>query len=136
MPSSFLPGALRALALCLFALPLPVLACEGRLHVEVDDDGVYALDHAAVVAAQPGLADCKADELVMTWRGEEVPIRVVARGERFADGDRIEWLGRQLHGPESWFDPYSAHNVYLLGAAGGAHARLRESAAPAAGVEG
>ena len=133
MPPSLPLSALRAFAFCLFALPLPALACEGRLHVEVDADGVYALDHAAVAAAQPGLADCKADDLVMTWRGREVPIRVVARGERFADGDRIEWLGRQLHGPESWFDPYSVHNVYLLGAASGTHARLREDAAPASG---
>ena len=62
----------------------------------MDSDGVYALDHAAIVAAQPGLADCKADELVMTWRGKEVPIRVVAKGEHFADGDRgvSEWTFR------------------------------------------
>ena len=101
MSSSFLSSALRAFAFALFALPLSAFACEGRLHIEVDDDGVYALDHAAIVAAQPSLADCKADELVMTWRGKEVPIRVVAKGEHFADGDRVEWLGRQLHGPES-----------------------------------
>ncbi len=133
MSSSFLSSALRAFASVLFALPLSAFACDGRLHIDVDDDGVYALDHAAIVAAQPSLADCKADELVMTWRGKEVPIRVVAKGERFADGDRVEWLGRQLHGPESWFDPYSVHNVYLLGAAPGTHARLREDAAPASG---
>ena len=133
MPSIVPSRALRAIALALFALPLPALACEGRVHVEIDDDGVYTLDHAAIVAAQPGLADCKADELVMTWRGKEVPMRVVAQGERFADGDHVEWLGRQLHGPESWFDPYSVHNVYLLGAAPDAHARLREAAAPAGG---
>lgn len=133
MPVSFPFRALAAFALALSTLPLSALACEGRLHVEVDEDGVYALDHAAIVAAQPGLADCKADELVMTWRGKEVPVRVVAKGPRFAEGDRIEWLGRQLHGPESWFDPYSVHNVYLLGAAPGAHARLREDAAPANG---
>ncbi len=123
----------RSIALLLLALPLPAFACSGRLHIEVEHDAVYTLDHAAIVAAQPGLADCKADELRLTWRGREVPMRVVARGERFADGDHIEWLGRQLHGPESWFDAYSLRNVYLLGAAPGAHARLREEAAPASG---
>lgn len=122
----------RAFALACFALPLPVLACSGRLHIEVERDGVYALDHAAIIAAQPGLADCRADELQLTERGREVPLRVVASGERFVDGDRIEWLGRQLHGPESWFDPYSRYNVYLLGAAKGPHVRLRDVAAPAA----
>ncbi len=122
---------LRTAALLLALLAPPAHACEGRLHIELEQSGVYALDHAAIVAAQPGLADCKADDLVLSWRGEEVPLRVVARGERFAAGDRIEWLGRQLHGPESWFDPYAVHNVYLLAATPGPHARLREAAAPA-----
>ncbi|MCW5577940.1 MAG: hypothetical protein KIS89_04800, partial [Dokdonella sp.] len=124
-------SVLRAVALASLALPLPLLACEGRLHIELEQSGVYALDHAAIIAAQPGLADCRADELVLRWRGSEVPLRVLAHGERFADGDRIEWLGQQLHGPESWFDPYAVHNVYLLGAEPGPHARLREAPAPA-----
>lgn len=121
-----------AIALACLVLPVAALACSGRVHVEIEGDGVYGLDHAAIVAAQPGLADCRAADLVLTERGREVPIRVLAHGERFADGDRIEWLGRQLHGPESWFDPYSRYNVYLLAAAPGAHARLREALAPAA----
>lgn len=131
MPMSSPLSVLRAVALASLALPLPLLACEGRLHIELEQSGVYALDHAAIIAAQPGLADCRADELVLRWRGSEVPLRVLAHGERFADGDRIEWLGQQLHGPESWFDPYAVHNVYLLGAEPGPHARLREAPAPA-----
>ncbi|MBZ0222004.1 MAG: hypothetical protein IT467_08280 [Dokdonella sp.] len=127
MPTRF---ACRVLAFACLALPLPALACSGRLHIEVERDGVYALDHAAIIAAQPGLADCRADELMLSERGKEVPIRVVTNGERFAEGDRIEWLGRQLHGPESWFDPYSRYNVYLLGAAKGTRARLRDLQAP------
>lgn len=126
-------ASIRALALALFAAPLPALACSGRLHVELEHAGVYALDHAAVVAAQPGLADCAADELVLTQNGEEVPIRVVAAGQRFAAGDRIEWIGQALHGPESWYDPYSINNVYLLGAAPGPHARLRDVEATGSG---
>jgi hypothetical protein len=124
MPSKNL---LSACALVLFAAPLPLLACSGRLHIELEQAGVYTLDHAAIVAAQPGLADCAAGELVLTQAGNEVPVRVVARGERFADGDRIEWIGQALHGTESWYDAYSVNNVYLLGAAPGAHARMRDA---------
>src|SRR5690606_38734281 len=92
MPPSSLFRLLAPLAL--FA-PVAALACTGQLHIELEASGVYALDHAAIAAAQPGLADCAADDLVLSWNGEEVPIRVLARGERFAAGDRIEWLGRQ-----------------------------------------
>ncbi|HEY0232230.1 MAG TPA: C25 family cysteine peptidase, partial [Dokdonella sp.] len=128
-----LKNLLRASALVLFASPLPLLACSGRLHIELEQAGVYTLDHAAIVAAQPGLADCAASDLVLTQAGSEVPLRVVARGERFADGDRVEWIGLPLHGPESWYDAYSVNNVYLLGAAPGAHARIRDAEAVGGG---
>ncbi len=127
------PPFLRLLALILFAAPLTTLACSGRLHIELEHAGVYALDHAAIAAAQPGLADCAADELALTLAGKEVPLRVVAAGARFADGDRIEWIGQPLHGPESWYDPYSINNVYLLGAAPGSHARMRDAEASGSG---
>jgi hypothetical protein len=117
---------IRALALAVFALPLPLLACSGRLHIELENAGVYTLDRAAIIAAQPGLADCAANELALTHNGKEVPIRVVARTPRFGDGDHIEWIGRRLHGPESWYDAFSVNNVYVLGAAPGVHARLRD----------
>ena len=116
----------RAAALFALATPLPLLACSGRLHIELADAGVYALDHAAIVAQQPGLADCAVDDLVLRQAGNEVPIRVIAQGKRFAAGDRIEWVGQRLHGPQSWFDAFSVNNVYLLGAAPGAHARLKD----------
>lgn len=117
---------ISALALVLFALPLPLLACSGRLHIELENAGVYTLDHADIVAAQPALADCVANDLALTQNGKEVPIRVVARADQFSDGDHIEWIGRRLHGPESWYDPFSVNNVYVLGAAPGAHMRLRD----------
>lgn len=123
----------QPLLLALLAAPSLALACSGRVHIELEHAGVYALDHAAIVAAQPGLADCAADDLVLTWNGEEVPLRVVAAGPRFQAGDRIEWLGRALHGPESWFDPHSVNNTYLLAASPGPHARMRD-AAPAEGA--
>lgn len=124
-----LKSLLRALALILVATPLPLLACSGRLHIELEYAGVYTLDHAAIAAAQPGLADCAVDDLRLSRNGQDVPIRVVARGQRFADGDRIEWIGQPLHGPESWYDAFSVNNVYLLGAARGVHPRLRDAAA-------
>src|SRR5690606_4079322 len=121
--------SIRAFALLLFASPAAAaFACSGQLHIEIEDAAVYTLDHAAITAAQPGLADCAAADLVLTQRGEDVPLRVVAAGERFADGDRIEWLGQRLHGPMSWFDAYSVENVYVLGAAPGPHARMRDEA--------
>jgi hypothetical protein len=122
--------SIRAFALLLLASPVAALACSGQLHIEVEEASVYTLDHAAIAAAQPGLADCAASDLVLSHRGKDVPLRVVAAGERFSDGDRIEWVGQRLHGPMSWFDAYSVENVYLLGAAPGAHARMRDADAP------
>ena len=42
----------RALALSLFASPVAALACSGQLHIEIEEAGVYALDHAAIDAEQ------------------------------------------------------------------------------------
>src|SRR6202012_4433199 len=36
-------------------------ACSGRAHIEIKDSGVYMIDYAALIAAQPALADCRAD---------------------------------------------------------------------------
>ena len=107
-------------------------ACSGRLHVEVAESGVYALDYASIVAAQPELKDCRANDLVLLHRDREVPIRVLGDAHgAFAAGSRIEWLGEAMHGPQSWFDQYSNVNVYQLAATPGPHARVREAAPPA-----
>jgi hypothetical protein len=106
-------------------------ACAGRLHIELTESGVYALDYAAIVAAEPRLADCRADDLVLWHDGREVPIRLVGDAAGFGPGSRIEWLGEMRHGPQSWFDQYSAANVYQLAAAPGTHARMRMVEAPA-----
>src|SRR5579885_1047780 len=75
-------------------------ACAGRLHIELTESGVYALDYAAIVAAEPRLADCRADDLVLWHDGREVPIRLVGDAAGFGPGSRIEWLGEMRHGPE------------------------------------
>lgn len=125
---------LRGIVSVLLLAPVSALACAGRVHVEVKDSGVYALDYAAIVAAQPSLGDCRADELVLWHKNVEVPIRVVGvQDGKFGAGASVQWLGQMLHGPESWFDPYSDVNAYQFGAAPGAHARLREIPAPTAG---
>lgn len=125
--------ALAGLALA--ALPLSALACEGRLHIELQQSGVYSLDYASIVAQQPGLSNCKADDLVLTEHGREVPIRIAGGTDgSFGEGSRIEWIGRQLHGPESWYDPFSIDNVYLLGAAPGRHARIADTEAATIGA--
>lgn len=114
-------------ASCALFCPALALACTGALHIELEHSGVYALDHAAIVAAQPGLANCSSDELILTVAGEEVPLRIHGGEDgRFGPGDRIEWIGKQLHGPMSWFNSFSIDNVYLLSAAPGQHARMRE----------
>ncbi|HEX4480035.1 MAG TPA: C25 family cysteine peptidase [Rudaea sp.] len=101
-------------------------ACSGRAHIEIKDSGVYTLDYATLIAAQPTLSDCRADELYLLNRGKEVPLRVSADAAGlFSAGQSIAWIGTMLHGPQSWFDQYSAVNVYQLGAAPGSHARLR-----------
>jgi len=125
----------RTFALALIASPWPVFACSGQLHIEIEHSGVYALDYAAVVAAQPTLADCKAADLVLTGAGKEIPLRIAGDAEAFGPGSRIEWIGRQLHGPESWYDPFSINNVYLLGASPGTHARMTDAGA-AGGTRG
>ena len=122
----------RLAGLALAALPLPVLACDGRLHIELQQTGVYSLDYASIVAQQPGLSDCAANQLVLSEGGKPVPIRITGDGGgRFGPGARIEWIGQQLHGPESWFDPFSVANVYLLGAVPGTHARMTDGEAGA-----
>jgi hypothetical protein len=137
IPCHFAARALRATLGAFLLAPLAAFACAGRVHIEVKDSGVYALDYAAIITAQPGLADCRADELALWQRDDEVPIRVLgAQGGRFVSGASIQWLGQMLHGPESWFDQYSSVNVYQLGAAAGAHARLRKIPAPASGKSG
>ena len=113
-----------------FALALSAsdcLACAGRLHIEVQDAGVYALDYADIVAQQPELADCRSDTLALLNRSNEVPIRIVGDSNgQFGPGSRIEWIGQRLHGPMSWYDQYSNVNVYQLASVPGKHARMHE----------
>ena len=119
-------------AILAFVLPVSARACGGSVHIELHEAGVYALDHAAIVAAQPGLGDCRSDDLLLTQRGHEVPLRIVGDSAgRLVAGAHLEWVGEPLHGPQSWFDPYSAVNVYILSAAPGMHARMQAPASDA-----
>lgn len=129
---------MRLILLVLFFLvcvPLNAIACSGQLRVELEHTGVYMLDHDTIAAAQPGLAECPAEALQLTWRGEPVPMRVVNGDDgQFGPGSRIEWIGSQLHGPMSWFNSHSTHNAYLLLAVDGAAARISEGPAPVPGM--
>ncbi len=123
--------ALIALA-CLPLISPSALACSGRLHLETGPTGVYSLDFDDAIAAQPGLADCDTGQLRLLNHGQEVPIRVINQGGTgFGKGDRIEWVGQKLHGPESWSDPYSRVNVYELDAAPGQRLRYQPREAQA-----
>lgn len=116
---------------CLFVglAPLGAIACSGGVHIETSESAVYALDFAAITRAQPSLRDCRADDIYLLNHGKEVPIRVVSDGNgEFRDGDHVEWLAAALHGPQSWYDPYSTVNVYQLGASAVSHARMHDAA--------
>ncbi len=117
-------GALTLGVLGMLAASSPVAACSGSVHLETGPTGIYTVDYAKVAATEPGLADCPIDQLRMTNRGKEVPIRILSDDDSFSAGDTIQWLGYKLHGPDSWSDPYSLVNVYELGAAPGDHARF------------
>lgn len=113
------------------------LACSGSIHIEIEHGGVYALDQASIAAVAPGLADCPRDALKLTQRGQEVPIRLSGSGPTLQPGDRVEWIGKPLHGPLSWFDTYSTVNVYVLSGEPGNHARFADvDVTPAAAVAG
>ncbi len=129
----FIRAAVAVAGVALSSAAFDAAACSGRAHIEIKDSGVYTLDYASLIAAQPSLADCRADDLFLLNRGTEVPIRVSAdAGGLFSAGQSIAWIGTMLHGPQSWFDQYSAVNVYQLGAAPGSHSRLRAVDAMAA----
>ena len=126
-----LPLLLRTCACLLLLLPLSSFACTGEVHVEIKQSAVYSMSYADVVAAQPGLAGCAIDQLAMNTGGKPVPVRIVDSGDqRFSEGDRIEWIGEQLHGPMSWFDSYSVSNTYVLSAGAGTHPRIEDRQAP------
>lgn len=131
MTRSSVSPVLRVLsALAAICLAPAALACGGGLHLEIGPSGIYTLDHAAATAVQPGLDGCPVEQLRLRSRGEEVTLRVLDDGDGvFGAGDRIEWIGEKLHGPESWSDPYSLVNVYELDAAPGE--RLRYALRPA-----
>lgn len=115
---------------CLFAsllAPAAALACQGSLDIRLEHSGVYSLTQADILASQPELADCASADLTLTNQGIEVPIRIVDGDDgQFGPGDHIEWIGRQLHGPMSWFNTYSTTNTYVLSASSGDHARIRD----------
>ena len=116
--------------IAMLLVPAVADACQGKLDIQIENSGLYALTHAEIVARQSGLADCASADLTMSNRGVEIPLRIADGGDgKFGDGDQIEWIGQQLHGPQSWFNTYSITNAYVLSASPGAHARIRDEAA-------
>jgi len=102
-------------------------ACSGSLHIQIEQSGIYALDYNAIIQEQPQLAGCNSADLALKSANKEVAIRVIDGGDgKLNEGDRIEWVGKQLHGPMSWFNTYSTTNVYFLSASAGNHLRMRE----------
>lgn len=130
----FLHSRRVALALLTVLPGSAALACSGSVHIDIETPGVYALDQASLAAIAPQLAGCPRESFKLTQRGQEVPVRITGSGATLQPGDRIEWVGKALHGPLSWFDAYSTVNVYQLSTdSSGARARITEMAADASG---
>ena len=85
-----------------------------RFRIEVRDDGVYGISYEALAAA--GLSGQPSSDLMaLSYRGVQVPIWVEDGGDgRFGPGDRLELVGRHLAGTDSYYDPQSPTNVYVL----------------------
>lgn len=131
MPFSF---RVRSLAYALCLLPLPAFACGGSAHIELVDAGVYRVAAEDILSRQPQLQGCPIDSLSLSNQGQPVPLRVVDQGDgRFGAGDHLEWVGKPLHGPMSWFDSYSIHNTYLLSSNADEAVRFRDLAAEGEG---
>lgn len=113
-------------ACLLLGSPL-ALACSGALHIEIEHEGVYSLEYESIVANQPTLAGCRADQLLLSHRDGPVPMRVLAdMAGNFGPGARIEWVGHHLRGAGSWNDHFSINNVYQLKVADGDHPRIAD----------
>jgi hypothetical protein len=107
-----------AVAIPALVVPIASLACSGSAHIELREAGVYALDQEDIVVAQPRLGDCRSDELALSWRGHEVPLRVVGdRDGKFAPGAHIEW-GSAAWSVELVRHLHPGQCIHLVGGAG------------------
>ncbi len=95
----------------LAALPL-------RARIRVSRDGLVQISGARLSAASPELAAASTGTLRLTYRGREVPIRVVDGGDgRLDAADFIEFYGRRQVEPATVLrsdDPFLISPIYAL----------------------
>ena len=106
-------------------------------NIQLAESGGYRLHFEDLVAAGAAAVPPAAvlgwpsDHLHLTWRGETAPIAVVDGGDgTFGPGDSFEWVGKVLHGENSYFDELTRMNVYRLDACGKAAKAARTLAMP------
>ena len=86
-----------------------------RYKLSVTMDGMYRVTGQDLETAGVNLSTVTPRTLALTNRGKRVPIFV--RGEndgRLDPADEIIFYGEQLHGDDTYFNPFSDENVYWL----------------------
>ena len=86
-----------------------------RYKLSVTMDGMYRVTGQDLETAGVNLSMVTPRTLALTNRGKRVPIFV--RGEndgRLDPADEIIFYGEQLHGDDTYFNPFSDENVYWL----------------------
>ncbi|MEJ8567670.1 C25 family cysteine peptidase [Elongatibacter sediminis] len=80
--------------------------------IAVTEDGPYRVDFDALGFSGPPPATSR---LSLTNGGRPVAFEVEDGGDgRFGPGDSLHFMGLHLAGEHSWFNPWSAENIYLL----------------------
>lgn len=84
----------------------------GAYNIAVLDDARYRVGFEDLTASELPIPS---GQLRLSHRGLPIDIDVFDGGDgRFGPGDYFHFTGRRLRGDHSWFDPYSAYNVYQL----------------------
>lgn len=103
------------LACVLFFSASTLSAAGVRFALAVEQSGVHRVDYADLLRARPDLGEHNSRRIGLRNAGEPVAIQIVDGGDGvFGAGDSILFRADRLHGPTTWFHPYSDRNVYVL----------------------
>ncbi|HEV7667073.1 MAG TPA: C25 family cysteine peptidase [Thermoanaerobaculia bacterium] len=108
------------------APPDAAVACP-TFRIDLEQPGVYRVDHADLAAA--GLSGpLPSAALALSDRGRPVPIWIEDGGDgRFGPGDHLEFRGERLPGARSAENEYTATHVYVLSCAPERAARMQRA---------
>jgi hypothetical protein len=109
-----------------------------RWAIEIQQSGVYRVEHAALAAAlggPPRAARLPSARLGLRNEGRPVALAIEDGGDgSFDAGDALIFRGEQRHGASTWFDPYAQDNVYVLDSDDPAPERIVGGRAAASGT--